>query len=229
MPVVTFSEAAGALGFRSRGTLYRLRDSGRLADYLRPGGRGGAQLLELEPPGERPLREHVARSIRLQGNNVRRYDRPPSVDPRWSAVAEALSDAAGVSLSAGEAETIASVLPEAVGAAWGLSGLEVLRQRLAAAGHPDVGPTAAPCDEGTERFWREYGGWVPAGELTESEVWEHVVKIAAAMKGDEPPLAGEDARLTFQLTAEALADVRAGARWDAAQWTEASERSEDDG
>ena len=50
MAIVSFSEAAAALGFKSRSTLYRLRDQGDLAAYLRPpASTGGAQRLELEP------------------------------------------------------------------------------------------------------------------------------------------------------------------------------------
>lgn len=64
--LATFAEAAAHLGHRSRSTLYRLRDDGRLAAYLRPGGRGGAQLLELEPPDAPSLREWVAGVVRPQ-------------------------------------------------------------------------------------------------------------------------------------------------------------------
>jgi len=64
--LATFAEAAAHLGHRSRSTLYRLRDDGRLAAYLRPGGRGGAQLLELEPPAAPSLREWVAAVVRPQ-------------------------------------------------------------------------------------------------------------------------------------------------------------------
>lgn len=69
MPAVTISEAAKSLGFRSRSTLYRLRDDGHLAAYLRPDGPTGRQLLELAPPGLPPLREHIARLVRLQANS----------------------------------------------------------------------------------------------------------------------------------------------------------------
>ena len=54
---VTITEAARLLGFKSRSTLYRLRE-GALSRYLRPPARdGGAQLLELEPPGLPSLKE----------------------------------------------------------------------------------------------------------------------------------------------------------------------------
>ena len=93
MPAVTFTEAARALGFRSRSTLFRLKEAGELADYLRPpSSPGGAQLLELEPRGLPPLREAVARLIRPQVNNCERYRQPRS-DPRSGAVAGVLSEA----------------------------------------------------------------------------------------------------------------------------------------
>jgi hypothetical protein len=58
MDAVTFGDAAAHLGHKSRSTLYRLKRDGFLADYLRPGGKGGAQLLELMPEGLPTLREH---------------------------------------------------------------------------------------------------------------------------------------------------------------------------
>lgn len=70
MPAVSFSEAAAALGHRSRSSLYRMRDDGRLSDYLRPGGRGGAALLELEPEGLPTLREWVRDTLQPQAQAV---------------------------------------------------------------------------------------------------------------------------------------------------------------
>ena len=55
MPAVSITDAARALGFKSRSTLYRLRDEGHLADYLRPDGPTGRQLLEMTPAGLPPL------------------------------------------------------------------------------------------------------------------------------------------------------------------------------
>jgi hypothetical protein len=52
---VTFSEAARQLGYKSRASLYRLRNSGRLEGYLTPDG-----LLELAPEGLPTLPEHLA-------------------------------------------------------------------------------------------------------------------------------------------------------------------------
>ncbi len=225
MTAVPFSDAAAALGFKSRSSLYRLRDASRLDAYLRPGGKGGAELLEMDPPGLPSLREHVAGCLRSQINNFKRKQaQRPRTDPRWAAVAETLSDAAGVTLAAVEAEAIAQTLPDAIGAVWGFPGLEALREELAAAGHPDVGPTAAPDPAGSESFWREYGDWRPAEPLEEAELWEHVGGIAAAMVG-EPPMAGPEAWELFRQLGEALADVRAGARWDPQQWAEQSVRT----
>lgn len=82
--LATFAEAAAHLGHRSRSTLYRLRDDGRLAAYLRPGGRGGAQLLELEPPDAPSLREWVAAVVRPQAAAI---TTTPSPAPSPAAVA----------------------------------------------------------------------------------------------------------------------------------------------
>ncbi|MFM9089172.1 MAG: hypothetical protein ACKOPT_13755, partial [Cyanobium sp.] len=62
MSLVTFTQAAEICGHKSRSSLYRLRDDGRLAQYLRPGGPRGSQMLENEPPGLMPLAEHVVGS-----------------------------------------------------------------------------------------------------------------------------------------------------------------------
>lgn len=69
MPVASFGEAAAHLGHKSRSTLYRLKREGKLANYLRPGGKGGAQLLELEPEGLPTLREWVRGVLREQINS----------------------------------------------------------------------------------------------------------------------------------------------------------------
>jgi hypothetical protein len=83
MPAVSFSEAAAVLGHRSRSTLYRMRDDGRLSDYLRPGGRGGAPLLELEPEGMPTLREWVRGTLQLQAPSANTAPaEPPAVDPQ---------------------------------------------------------------------------------------------------------------------------------------------------
>lgn len=86
MAALTFQEAAAALGFRSRSTLYRLRDDGRLAGYLVPGGKNGAQLLDTEPPGLPCLSEHVARCLQMRRNNCDRIT--AAMAPRSAAAQE---------------------------------------------------------------------------------------------------------------------------------------------
>ena len=86
MAVLSFQDAAAALGFKSRSTLYRLRDDGRLSDYLRPGGKGGANLLEAAPPGLPTLTEHVARCLQMRRNNHERIT--AAMAPRAAAAPE---------------------------------------------------------------------------------------------------------------------------------------------
>ena len=63
---VTFSEAAKVLGFKSRSTLYRLKDS-ELARYVRPPTRpGGAARLELEPDGLPSLKDWLGSILQAQ-------------------------------------------------------------------------------------------------------------------------------------------------------------------
>ena len=70
MAAVTFTEAAAALGFKSRSTLYRLRDEDQLRGYLvRPVRPGLAYRLETAPVGLPTLQEHVSRCIRPQATN----------------------------------------------------------------------------------------------------------------------------------------------------------------
>jgi len=76
MPVVSFSEAAKVLGFKSRSTLYRLKDS-ELARYVRPAVRpGGPQLLELAPEGLPTLREWLDAVLQAQAKT----STPPPAD-----------------------------------------------------------------------------------------------------------------------------------------------------
>jgi hypothetical protein len=76
MPVVSFSEAAKVLGFKSRSTLYRLKDSD-LARYVRPAARlGGAQRLELAPEGLPTLREWLGTILQAQSKTAA----PPPAD-----------------------------------------------------------------------------------------------------------------------------------------------------
>ena len=231
MATATFSEAAKALGFRSRSTLYRLRDSGDLAEYLRPPtSTGGAHRLELEPRGLPPLREHVARLIRPQINNPERHQ-PARPDPRWALVAgllsEALADCGGLALCDVEARAIATALPAAMGTAFGFEGLEQLRVALIELGCWRAGSTAPSDPEAEARWWREYGRWEPDGErLGDAAFWANVAPIAGGMTG--PPflgMTGSQARELHHQLQQAIESVEAGARWDQAAWDSANTRS----
>ena len=230
MPAVTLSEAAQALGFKSRSTLYRLRDAGDLADYLRPpSSPGGAQLLELEPRGLPPLREAVARLIRPQINNPERHRRART-DPRWGLVAGVLSDAladrGGLSLCDSEAQAIAAALPAAMGEAFGAQGLELLRVALADLGCWLAGPGTPSHPEAEPEWWREWGRWEPDSEpLENGPFWESVGGIAGGMMG--PPfhgMSGGTAVELFRQMQDAIDEVGRGARWDAARWDAGSAR-----
>ena len=231
MPAVTLSEAAQALGFKSRSTLYRLRDAGDLADYLRPpSSPGGAQLLELAPRGLPHLAEHVNRCIRPQSNNHERYRRP-RLDPRWGTVAsllsEALTDHGALALCDAEAQAIAAALPAAMGEAFGAQGLELLRVGLADAGYGwRVGPGTPEHPEHHREWWGTdgWGRWEPGREpLEDGPFWESVGGIVGGFLGGrfEPLSGGEAADLHLQLQ-DAIAAVEAGARWDARNWAAAS-------
>ena len=68
---VTFSEAAKVLGFKSRSTLYRLKDS-ELARYVRPPTRpGGAARLELEPDGLPSLKAWLETILQAQAKTAK--------------------------------------------------------------------------------------------------------------------------------------------------------------
>jgi hypothetical protein len=232
MTTATFSEAARALGFRSRSTLFRLKDSGDLSEYLRPpASPGGAQLLELTPPGRPPLAEHVNRLIRPQANNCERYRRP-RIDQRWGTVAgvlsEALTDSGGLALCDAEAQAIAAALPAALGEAFGAQGLELLRVGLADAGYGwRVGDGTPDNPEAEPEWWREWGRWEPDSEpLENGPFWESVGGIAGGMMG--PPfhgMSGGTAVELFRQMQDAIDEVGRGARWDPARWDAASART----
>lgn len=233
MTTVTFSEAARALGFRSRSTLFRLKDSGDLSEYLRPpASPGGAALLELTPPGRPPLAEHVNRLIRPQANNCERYRRP-RIDQRWGTVAgllsEALADHGGLSLCDAEAKAIAAALPQALGEAFGAEGLELLRVGLADAGYGwRVGDGTPEHPERHRKWWGDdgWGRWEPGEPLEDGPFWESVGGIAGGMMG--PPfhgMSGGTAVELFRQMQDAIAAVEAGARWDDRNWAAASARS----
>lgn len=230
MAIVSFSEAAAALGFKSRSTLYRLRDQGDLAAYLRPpASTGGAQRLELEPRGLPPLREAVARLIRPQVNNCERY-RQPRTDPRWGVVAgalsEALADHGALSLCDAEAEAIAAALPAALAEGFGDGGLELLRVALADRGCWLAGPGTPTNPEAEREWWAEWGRYEPGEPLEDGPFWESVGGITGGMMG--PPFHGMSgptaAELHHQMR-DAIDEVGRGARWDPARWDAASARS----
>jgi hypothetical protein len=227
--LVNFTEAAAVCGFKSRSALYRLRDSDQLAQYLRPApGPGGRQLLELEPAGLPPLREHVARCVRPQVNNETRIKRART-DHRWEAVAADLSEAleacGGLQLSATEAETIAGALADAVADAFGVPGLERLRVSLADAGSWLAAPGSPFNADADREWWSEWGHWKPGEVLEDGPFWANVGPIAGAMMG--PPFHGMSgptaAELHHQLR-DAVDEVNRGARWDAARWDAGSAR-----
>ena len=215
MPAVTFTEAARALGFRSRSTLFRLKEAGELADYLRPpSSPGGAQLLELEPRGLPPLREAVARLIRPQVNNCERYRRP-RLDARWGVVAgvlsEALADHGALSLCDAEAEAIAAALPDALAEAFGAQGLELLRVALADRGCWLAGPGTPLHPEAEPEWWKEWGRWEPGTPLEDGPFWESVGGIAGGMVG--PPfigMSGGTAAELFHQLQDAIDEVEIG-------------------
>ena len=90
MSAVSVSEAARAIGHRSRSQLYRLIEAGSLRDYLRRSP-AGARLLELKPQGLPTLAERVASCTEPRVNSATRpKPEPMATDaPRpWDAVAE---------------------------------------------------------------------------------------------------------------------------------------------
>jgi hypothetical protein len=212
--------------------LFRLKDSGDLSEYLRPpASPGGAQLLELTPPGRPPLAEHVNRLIRPQANNCERYRRP-RIDQRWGVVAgllsEALTDHGALSLCDSEAQAIAAALPAAMGEAFGAQGLELLRVGLADAGYGwRVGDGTPDNPEAEPEWWREWGRWEPDSEpLENGPFWESVGGIAGGMMG--PPfhgMSGGTAVELFRQMQDAIEEVGRGARWDPARWDAASART----
>ena len=230
MPAATFTDAAKALGFKSRSALYRLRDAGALSDYLRPpSGPGGAQLLELEPKGLPPLAEHVRRLIRQQSNTPTPHRRPRT-DARWGVVAgglsEALADCGGLQLSADEAAAIAAALPAAMGEAFGAQGLELQRLGLADAGCWLAGPGTPLVPDAARDWWQEWGRWEPGEPLEADAFWNHAAAIVAALMGGPfEQLSGANAAELHRQLGEACRDVEAGARWDAEAWAAASARS----
>ena len=230
MAIVTFSEAATVLGFKSRSTLYRLRDQGDLASYLRPpASTGGAPRLELEPPGLPPLRLHVERNVRPQVNNMQRHTRV-RIDPRWEEVAasltNALAEAGGLQLAAAEAKAIAAALPEALADGFGESGLELLRAALVKAGCWRAGVPAGPDPDADRAWWSEWGRWEPEQPLDpdEQEFWQHVAQMVAGMMAPSLEITGPNADELFYQLRSAIDSVCAGGRFDQERWDAATAR-----
>jgi hypothetical protein len=107
-----------------------------------------------------------------------------------------------------------------------------LRQSETAAPEPDPDPWAhlpeqLRAKDGSAPFWSSYGRIASPDDepLSDSEFWQHVHAIVGGMLGeslDIPPTRLGDVAFHLQ---EAIDDVTAGARWDAAQWANASVQS----
>ena len=105
---VTFSEAAKVLGFKSRSTLYRLKDS-ELARYVRPPTRpGGAARLELEPDGLPSLKDWLGSILQAQAKTDAEI---PALAFGAPAPAPATAPADPATVAAGLAQLVAG-LPE---------------------------------------------------------------------------------------------------------------------
>lgn len=59
MALISFEDARKLCGYQSRSQLYSLKNAQKLDPYLRPGGKGGADQLETDPPGHPPLVQYV--------------------------------------------------------------------------------------------------------------------------------------------------------------------------
>lgn len=243
MPAVTFTAAAAALGFKSRSTLYRLRDEGRLSDYLRPpASPGQAERLETAPRGLPTLRERVCQCVRPQQTNGWGKRRPP-VDPRWEKVAACLAaEVPGLELTPEQAGKVAAGLPEALYEGWeavgerGDGGLEWLRLAMVQAGAWHLGPSSPRHPIAPDRFrehWQQVGRFEPdPNSITDmfvdsieecdhpgdSELWQTVAKIVESNTPQPQPLTGKDAFNLFEEITMALFEIRRGARWEQGNW-----------
>jgi len=223
MPAATITDAAAALGFKSRSTLQRLKRDGFLKDYLLPPDATGRQLLELEPRGLPTLRQFVAGVVQSRSNGHANPDHPRP-DRRFEHLAaeltEALEPIAGPSLAGREAAALVEALPEAVARALGVEGLQRLGEAVAV--ELDALTPAEPEPE-PDSFWSEFGRWVPEETLAEQPFWEHAAAIAAGMMGG-PPLPWIEARNLHGGLSDAIEDLYRGARWDQARWDVATAR-----
>jgi len=221
MPV-TFTDAAAALGYKSRSVLYRLRREGQLDAYLRPSGPTGRQLIEMQPEGLPDLREHVNRLVRLKGNSPAERLQPRP-DPSWAVVAATLSDELGsLTLCAGEAQVIAGAIVEALLDGWGLEGVAWL------AGEADrMVETLTPPSEcvkpkdGEEAFRAQYGRLAGPDDppLTDDEAEDHAALMVDALQGTTPARMRRFGLWDLErMIRDCRRDVRDGARFDQDQW-----------
>jgi hypothetical protein len=236
MAAVTFGDAAAHLGHKSRSTLYRLKREGWLSDYLRPGGKGGAELLELEPEGLPTLREFVKGHLRPRPDSplwaADRGARPDPALQRWRVVAaelEAAAQLAGCPLQLGPdaAEAIAAALPEALADAWGLAAVEQLASE--AEGLADALRPAPERPSVSLAFWANYGRIAGPDDppLSADEAEEHAALMVAALQGQGPAQGPPNGRRYWlweleSCAAESRQEVAAGARFDWGQWDRAN-------
>jgi hypothetical protein len=232
VPAVSFSDAALRLGLSSRSTLYRLRDRGELGPYLRPGATPrGAQRLELEPVGEPPLAEHVARSVQARPPRAggcgtpRPLPQQTASDAAWAAAArsltETLATVAGPTLTGPQAQLLAAALPAALAAALGPAGLEQHRRRLVSAGCWRAGEAASREDLACWAAIFGPGDWRPADPLEDgsAEWWDAVAGALAVSEavgpGALPWLSGDRVAELWHSLAAASEAVSHGARLSA--------------
>jgi len=98
---LTISEAAAYCGYKSRTVLYRMLRDGLLRDY-EAGRHGRNRLLESDPPGRCPLRDHIAANVQL------RHDSP--LGQRHGPLAE-LTDEALAAAMPTDADLAAAMAP----------------------------------------------------------------------------------------------------------------------
>jgi len=239
MAAVSFSEAAKVCGHRSRSTLYRMRDDGRLAGYLRPGGKNGAQLLELHPEGRPSLVDWCSVVVGPQSPtgplsrsaaDLQERRRELEQRRRWEAVAGGLTDALlaqglALSLTRQEAQALTDALPGVLAEVMGAEGLELLG--VAIGGPPAPADPLAAADGG-EAFWAEWGRIAGPDEppLSDAQFWANVLPMLGGMWAGSLPIATPQdlAELSYQLR-DVEAAVEAGARWDAGRWAVANVRN----
>jgi hypothetical protein len=88
-------------------------------------------------------------------------------------------------------------------------------------------PEQLRAKDGSAPFWSSYGKIASPDDepLSDAEFWQHVHAVVGGMLGEPlhiPPTRLGDVAYFLQ---ESIDDVRAGARWDAAQWANASAQS----